>query len=115
MNETQTNIYDRVSYPTSAHTSTHPDRLAIMAKLFGMTPTPIERCRVLELGCNDGWNLIPMAFGLPESEFIGVDLAAQPIARGRAAIGALKLANIRLEQADLLEFPAAFGEFDYIV
>ena len=109
------NVYDRVSYPTSAHTSSHPDRLAVMATLFGLTPVPVERCRVLELGCNDGWNLIPMAYGLPQSEFAGVDLAELPIARGRVTIAELGMRNIRLERANLLDFPPELGDFDYII
>ena len=40
---------------------THPDRLATIALLYGMAPRPVDRCRVLELGCGDGSNLIPMA------------------------------------------------------
>jgi len=86
-----------------------------MAKLFGMTPAPVERCRVLELGCGDGWNLIPMAFTLPESEFLGVDLAAAPIARGCDIISALELKNVRLVALNIMDFDGAFGEFDYIV
>jgi hypothetical protein len=55
-----------------------------MAVLFGMQPADIEQCRVLEIGCGDGANLIPMALGLPGSEFVGIDLAASPIAYQQA-------------------------------
>ena len=78
--------YDELPYPGSAFAQTHPDRLATLATLFGMTPAPVERCRVLELGCGDGGNLIPMAFALPESRFTGVDLATTAIARGQQLI-----------------------------
>jgi len=47
--------------------------LSTIATLFGMNPAPVEHCRVLELGCGNGGNLIPMAFGLPQSEFVGID------------------------------------------
>ncbi len=70
------NPYDRFAYRTQPMPQTHPDRLATIALLHGMAPRPIDRCRVLELGCGDGSNLIPMAYGLPGSEFVGVDLAA---------------------------------------
>ena len=44
-----------------------------MARLFGMDPPPAERCRVLELGCATGGNLMPMAERLPDSQFVGID------------------------------------------
>jgi SAM-dependent methyltransferase/methyltransferase-like protein len=108
-------IYDDLPYPGTPYSQTHPDRLATLATLFGMTPAPVDRCRVLELGCGDGGNLIPMAFGLPESRFTGVDLAGSAIARGQQLIGQLALANIRIEHLDLMELGAAFGEYDYII
>src|SRR5262249_42544879 len=82
---------------------------------FGMTPAPVEGCRVLELGCGDGGNLIPMAFTLPKSCFTGLDLAGTAIARGRSLLGALDLSNIRLLHLDLLDVSVDFGEFDYII
>ena len=61
------NLYDQVPYPALSYTPAHPDRLVVMARLMGMEPAPAERCRVLDLGCAVGGNLIPMAYGLPES------------------------------------------------
>ena len=57
-------IYDRVPYLGLPLPQTHPDRLGIIATLFGMSPSPADRCRVLELGCGDGGNLIPLALTL---------------------------------------------------
>ena len=53
----------------------HPDVLAKQALLYGVETAPEKSCRVLELGCGDGSNLIPMAFGLPGCQFTGIDLA----------------------------------------
>jgi methyltransferase-like protein/SAM-dependent methyltransferase len=107
--------YDEIPYPGSSFSQTHPDRLAVMAILFGMAPAPVERCRVLEIGCGDGGNLIPMAFALPESSFTGVDLAQTAVARGQELIGRLGLHNIRLSHLDLMNINSDFPEFDYIV
>ena len=107
-------VYDEVHYPSAVYSQTHPDRLAMMATLFGMTPAPVERCRVLELGCGDGWNLITMAHGLPGSEFTGIDLAAKPIARGNALVAQLGLKNVSLRAMDVAD-AADLGEFDYII
>ena len=107
--------YNSVSYPTYSYVETHPDRLAAMAILHGLSPAPVEACRVLEVGCNEGANLIPMAYSLPNSEFVGFDLADIPIERGQQRILELGLANIRLFAGDLMEIGAELGQFDYIL
>jgi cyclopropane fatty-acyl-phospholipid synthase-like methyltransferase len=107
--------YDEVAYPTFPFTYAHPDRLATVAAHFGMRPAPVERCRVLELGCSTGANLWAMAVALPESEFVGIDLAGRPIARGKAMVEALGLKNLTLRHLDLLEMAPDYGQFDYII
>ncbi len=107
--------YDEVPYPSLCYTQTHPNRLATVAMLFGMTPAPVTHCRVLELGCASGGNLIPMACWLSESEFVGIDYAARQIAEGRALTEALGLQNISLKHMDILDVGADLGQFDYIV
>jgi methyltransferase-like protein/2-polyprenyl-3-methyl-5-hydroxy-6-metoxy-1,4-benzoquinol methylase len=109
------NLYDSVPYPSLAFLQTHPDRLAVMGTLFGMNPVPVEHCRVLEIACGNGSNLIPMAYGLPGSEFVGLDLAEKPVEVAQERIRRLPLKNIRIEQMDLMEFGPEFGEFDYII
>jgi len=94
---------------------THPDRLATIATLLGIRAAPPAECRVLELGCGDGGNLIPMALGLSGSSFTGIDLAAQAIEQGRGVVNALGLQNITLLALDLMEAGPELGEFDYII
>jgi SAM-dependent methyltransferase len=113
--ERLTNVYDAVPYEGHAYPQTHPDRLATQAVLFGLRPAPPARCRVLELGCGDGGNLIPMALGLPGAELVGVDLAAEPVARGAALARTLGLDNVRLLEGDLAALPEGLGTFDYVV
>lgn len=115
MTDATPNTYDAVSYATYSHVQTHPDRLATLATLFGMQPPPIERARVLELGAGDGANLIPMANGLPESEFLGIELSARAVERGQAMIDTLALQNVTLRQLDIMNLPADLGQFDYII
>jgi methyltransferase-like protein len=112
---TARDAYDAVPYPGFAYPLTHPDRLATMAILHGLSPAPVEGCRVLEVACGDGANLIPMAYAIPGSAFVGFDIAGVPIEHGRARIRELGLANIRLFQADLLDIGAELGRFDYII
>lgn len=107
--------YDSVPYESLPFSETHPDRLAALATLFGMSPPPVERCRVLELGCAGGGNLIPMAVALPGSSFVGVDLSPRQIAAGQETVGALGLGNVDLKALDIRSIGAPFGEFDYII
>jgi methyltransferase-like protein/SAM-dependent methyltransferase len=108
-------VYDEFPYPGAAFAQTHPNRLATIASLYGMTPAPVENCRVLELGSGDGGNLVPMAFCLPNGCFTGVDLAGTAIARAQELINRLGLTNIRVEQRDLMDLGADFGEYDYVI
>ncbi|HEX6730153.1 MAG TPA: class I SAM-dependent methyltransferase [Pyrinomonadaceae bacterium] len=111
----QTDAYNQVHYSNYSYPQTHVDRLASIATLFGMKPAPVENCRVLELACGDGSNLLPMAYDLSESRFLGIDRAARPIERGRGMIEALQLRNLELRQLDLIDTPSTLGEFDYII
>jgi methyltransferase-like protein/SAM-dependent methyltransferase len=109
------NSYDELPYPSQAFVQTHPDRLATLARIFGLTPPSIERCRVLEIGCASGGNLIPMAYGLPGSRFVGIDLSERQVAEGRARIAALGLTNVRIEAMSVLDLDERWGEFDYVI
>jgi SAM-dependent methyltransferase/methyltransferase-like protein len=108
--------YDEVLYPSSTYPQSHPNRLATVAFLRGVRPAPIDRCRVLELGCGAAGNLIPMAFHLPNSEFVGLDLAQCPIASGQSFVAELGLRNITLYSMDLCQAHAEqLGHFDFII
>lgn len=109
------NPYDEIPYPTVPAPQTHPDRLASIARLFGLKTALPARCRVLEIGCGDGGNLIPMAYALPGSRFTGIDLSARAIATGDAMARALGLANITLEAGDLLGIRTRPQQFDFIL
>jgi SAM-dependent methyltransferase len=109
------NPYDAVRYPTYAKPQTHPDHLATLATIFGLDPAPARRCRVLDIGCGTAGNLIAMAYGLPESEFVGIDLAGEPIEEGQRVVDRLGLRNIQLRAMDLMDFGPEFGAFDYII
>ncbi len=107
--------YDEVDYPGWPFPQTHPDRLATLARLMGMAPADPASCRVLELGCGDGGNLLPVALAWPGARLVGVDLAGTAIARGRAAAQSIGLRNLDLRAGDLARLPADLGEFDYVI
>jgi methyltransferase-like protein/ubiquinone/menaquinone biosynthesis C-methylase UbiE len=105
--------YDLVRYRSVALPQTHPDRMATHARLFGLDPAPVKACRVLEVGCGDGANVLPMAMALPESTFVGIDIAPTPIAAGRERAAAWGVTNLDLHALDLTE-AGDLGTFDYI-
>jgi cyclopropane fatty-acyl-phospholipid synthase-like methyltransferase len=107
--------YDQVPYQSLAVPQTHPDRLAVLARVFGLTTAPIDRCRVLELGCAGGGNLIPMAFNLPASRFVGIDLSRLQVEEGQQTIRALGIDNVRIEHASIADIDESWGSFDYII
>jgi SAM-dependent methyltransferase len=108
--------YDEVPYSKYPYPQTHPDRLATIATLHGLDPAPPARCRVLELGCGAGGNLIPLAYAAPELEAVGVDLSPSAIADGRTTVEALGLENVELREGDLRELrDGDSGGFDYVV
>jgi methyltransferase-like protein/SAM-dependent methyltransferase len=106
--------YEELPYLSEPIPQTHPDALATPALLGGMSPAPVEQCRMLEVGCGTAGNLIAMAASLPESRFIGVDLAPGQIAQGRELASALGLTNVELHAGDLSDFDPG-GEVDFLV
>lgn len=113
--QTNQTSYDLVPYPSAPMPASHPDRLATIGRLFGLDVTPVTRCRVLDVGCGDGANLIPLAYRLPESQFVGIDLSTRQIAAAQAVAAELGLKNIDFRVLDLLEAGPELGQFDYII
>src|SRR5262245_45875319 len=115
MSDAPTTSYDIFPYGNRTFPRTHPDLLATVATLFGMAPAPPEDCRVLELCCAGGANLIFMAEALPGSHFLGIDLSARQVASGREQVRVKELANVELRRMSILDVREDLGQFDYIV
>lgn len=116
--QAQLAAYDAQPYHGRPCTDSHPSRMAVVAKLAGLKIPDVEHCRVLEIACGDGNNLIAIAESLPGAQCLGIDLSGRHIAMGQAEITALGLKNITLKQADLLAIApgeATLGEFDFII
>ena len=107
--------YEQVLYPGATYPQSHPERLATMARLFGLRPADVASCRVLELGCGSGENLLPLALQFPRSRFHGVDLSAAHVALANASIAALALDNLTIEQADIGALPGHLPTCDYVI
>ncbi len=107
--------YDELPYDSLPLPETQPDFLAAVARLHGFDAPEPGRARILELGCAQGGNLIPLAWRWPESRCVGVELSRVQAEAGAAFIRHLGLSNVRIVHGDLAALPGDLGEFDYIV
>jgi len=109
--------YDRVAYPSAIVRAAAPDRLAILARLHGLTPPPADTARVLEIGGGDGANALSLAAAHPASRIMSFDLAASAVAKGEAFVTAAGLSNCEIVTLDILDAHRhiAPGSFDYII
>jgi SAM-dependent methyltransferase/methyltransferase-like protein len=107
--------YDELPYDDHVFAYTQPANLAAVASLNGLDPPPLDRCRVLDIGCATGSNLLPMAIARPGAGFVGIDLSPRQIDTGRATVARLGLTNVALHVCNLLESTDDLGTFDYIV
>ncbi len=105
--------YDAITYDALPHPVSHPDHVAAIATMFGLDPPLVATARVLEVGCNDGSNLLPMAARLTDATFTGCDIAPAAVHAAREAAAALGLANLNFLEADLAALDG--GPYDYII
>jgi methyltransferase-like protein/SAM-dependent methyltransferase len=113
--ERASNSYDEVPYDSHPFGFTHPSRVATVATLFGLSPPSVGTCRVLELGCASGGNLLPMAESLLGGTFVGIDFSARQVADGQRVLQASGLKNATLRHANILDIDESYGQFDYII
>lgn len=102
------------AYPAQPVRECHPDRLFAVGRLFGLTPPPVETCRVLEIGCGTGGHSLAAALTLPDATFVGIDLSEEQVRRGREQAAAAGITNVELRAADLMTFRPDPGSFDYV-
>lgn len=107
--------YDLLKYPAHIHQQMLPALLAPIARVHGLQAASPRNCRLLEVGCGDGLQLITLAMAYPESHFVGVDLSTTAIARGEVLRAKLGLANLHLVAADLMEWDPGKTPYDYIL
>lgn len=112
----EANPYDEVPYRSHSIEWTAPERLALASLLHSGPRTSLCDYRVLELGCGDGANLLPLAYYRNQATFIGVDGASSQIQKANASKSSLGLSNIEFIHADFLTANEQLtGQFDYII
>jgi SAM-dependent methyltransferase len=108
--------YDELPYRSFPIEWTAPERLALASLLHGGPRQRLDEYRVLELGCGDGTNLIPMAYYRRHATFVGIDSAQTRIAVANEKRSSLGLTNITFLAADFGSAGTRLsGHFDYII
>jgi len=107
--------YDGTPYTSRAHYYCAPSHIRAQAHLYGLDTVPLEKARVLELGCASGGNLFPFACTHPEAQVVGVDLSSVQVADGQRLIEKMGLKNMQLQAMSLADITPSFGQFDYII
>ena len=107
--------YDLVQFHSTCVPGADCRRLEVVARLFGVSATPCARARVLELGCGNAANLIPLALAYPEASFVGCDLSQSAVAAAQRMIERLDLKNVELRCADICDVDRGWGRFDYVL
>lgn len=107
--------YDAIPYTSKPFPQTHPNRLAGIAGMFGLSPRPLSTARVLEIGCAGGGNIIPMAAAYPQAKFVGIDISPVQVGQARERIARAGLTNIEVRVQSLTDIGPDDGEFDYII
>ena len=92
-----------------------PARLRATAHLYGVETVPLERARVLAIGCGDGAGLLPFALAYPEAQAVGIDVSETGVAQGTAAAQRLGAANLTLYVGQAADIGTQLGLFDYVI
>ncbi len=110
------NPYDDVPYRSLPIEWTAPERLALTSMLHGGPRLSLGSYRVLELGCGDGSNLLPLAYYRRNATFVGVDASAVALRAAKAHQEEAHIANVGFLHADILTADALLeGTFDIIL
>jgi SAM-dependent methyltransferase len=108
--------YDKVVYPSYVFQHIRPDRLAAIAAIHGIEMGDIRNARILELGCGDGANLLSIAYSMPESKCLGVDLSAERISEAKQNAKEIGISNAEFIFADICDLKTKdLGSFDFII
>lgn len=109
------NPYDELPYSAYPIVWTAPERLALASLLHGGPRLPLDSYRVLELGCANGANLLPMAWYRRHGHFTGLDGSSRQIAIANESKNKLGLSNLEFVHGDFRSANQLEGPFDIIM
>ena len=110
------NSFDELPYLAYPIEQTAPEHLALASLIHGGPRLPPTGYRVLELGCANGANLLPLAWYRRHGDFTGIDASARQIALANESKDRLGLTNLHFINADFRSAPEMLeGPFDIIM
>lgn len=115
MKSARTNTHEAISERDSAVVHVSPVHLRAVAHLCGHQAPPLDKARVLELGCGRGRNLQAFALAYPEAQVVGIDLWPDELAAGENEALALGIKNLQFLPMLYLDVDDTLGVFDYII
>src|SRR5262245_10972173 len=115
MPEPPTTSYDELPYADHVFALAQPANLATVAILNGLEPPPLDRCRVLDVGCAAGFNLLPMGPERPGSRLVGPAQSPRQIAPGRENVPPPRPQDRAPHVPNLPDPADGLGPFHYIV
>ncbi len=105
--------YEILPYPNYVFSDTHPARLASAGLLFGLSPSPSIKARILEIGCGSGLNTLSHAASLPGSSFVAIDPSESQIKKANELLKLSSLKNVSFQNCSIENF--SVDGFDYII
>jgi len=106
-------------WPGPALPCAHPDRVGLFGLLHGLSTVEVSRARVLEIGCRDGRNLLPLAATWPGASFVGLEARSEDAQLAAERAQAAGLSNLSIMAGQLASFAAPegpdLGAFDYVI
>jgi SAM-dependent methyltransferase len=113
---TAANPYDEFPYRSRPIPWAAPETLCLTSMLHGGPRVALDAYRVLELGCGDGANLLPLAYYRRRSTFVGVDSSRGAISTANARRADLSLRNLEFVHSDFDAAAAHLeGPFDFVL
>jgi methyltransferase-like protein/2-polyprenyl-3-methyl-5-hydroxy-6-metoxy-1,4-benzoquinol methylase len=97
-------------YPLSS-----PSRLNAIASVFGVKAADPKAANILEIGCGNGGNLIPLTVRYPKSKFVGIDLSDEKIRSAKEYAEELNVKNIEFINKSISEIDFGADKFDFII
>lgn len=107
--------YEEIPYVSGTYSFTHPRWTGTLARTLGVQSANPAVSRILEIGCGDGSNILPIAGDYPLAHLEGFDLSESAIEKGLDLINKCNLSNIKLFKGDINEESVVTGKFDYII
>lgn len=103
---------DHGSDQKATHSDTYLRNLEIKAISSQLTPD----CKIIDVGCGNGFSTMEFAQQFPSTAFTGVDYASQMITHAKDSLSSKSLKNISFQEMDILKpCNTLLGQFDIAI